>query len=130
MRNTFDITFYCRKSRMNRKGLAPIELAISMNGERRFINLPVTMKPEQFEKHIYSKTANDTKKYLESVEISIKNYQVQRASEGLEFSIDLIREYVKSGFNVSYSMQELWNIFLLPSRKKVLHLVTNGNMNW
>ena len=118
MRNTFDITFYCRKSRMNRKGLAPIELAISMNGERRFINLPVTMKPEQFEKHIYSKTANDTKKYLESVEISIKNYQVQRASEGLDFSIDLIREYVKSGFNVSYSMQELWNNFFTSFKKK------------
>ena len=77
MRNTFDITFYCRKSRMNKKGLAPIELAISMNGERRFINLPVTMKPEQFEKHILSKTANDTKKYLESVELSIKDYQVR-----------------------------------------------------
>ena len=39
MRNTFDITFYCRKSRMNKKGMAPIELAISMNGERKFISV-------------------------------------------------------------------------------------------
>lgn len=35
MRNTFDISFYCRKSKMNRKGLDPIELSISMNEERR-----------------------------------------------------------------------------------------------
>ena len=118
MRNTFDITFYCRKSRMNRKGLAPIELAISMNGERRFINLPVTMKPGQFEKQVSSKTANDTKKYLESVETSIKDYQVQRASEGQDFSIDLIREYVKSGFNTKYSMRELWDDFFTSFRKK------------
>ena len=118
MRNTFDITFYCRKSRMNRKGLAPIELAISMNGERRFINLPVTMSPEQFEKQVSSKTANDTKKYLESVETRIKEYQVQRASEGLDFSIDLIREYVKSGFNANYSMQELWDDFFSTFKKK------------
>ena len=118
MRNTFDITFYCRKCKKNRKGLAPIELAISMNGERRFINLPVTMKPEQFEKHILSKTANDTKKYLESVESSIKEYQFRRASEGLDISIDLIREYVKSGFNTNYTMQELWDAFFTSFRKK------------
>ena len=92
MRNTFDITFYCRKSRMNKKGLAPIELAISMNGERKYISLPVTMNPKLFEKQIYAKTENDTKRYLAEVESKIKAYQIQRASEGLDYSIDTIRE--------------------------------------
>ena len=92
MRNTFDITCYCRKSRMNKKGLAPIELAISMNGERKYISLPVTMNPKLFEKQIYAKTENDTKRYLAEVESKIKAYQIQRASEGLDYSIDTIRE--------------------------------------
>ena len=76
MRNTLDMTFYCRKCKVNRKGLAPIELAVSMNGERRFINLPVKMAPDRFEKQVASKTTNDTKKYLESVESQIKAFQI------------------------------------------------------
>ncbi len=83
MRNTLDMTFYCRKCKVNRKGLAPIELAISMNGERRFINLPMTMAPDRFEKQVASKTTNDTKKYLESVESQIKAFQLQRALLGI-----------------------------------------------
>ncbi len=118
MRNTFDITSYCRKSRMNKKGLAPIELAISMNGERIFISLPVTMNPRQFEKQVIAKTENDTKKYLAEVESKIKAYQIQRASEGLDYSIDTIREYVKGGFNANYTMQELWDAFFTSFRKK------------
>lgn len=43
MRYTFDISFYCGKSKVNKKGLAPIELSVSLNGERKFINLPMTM---------------------------------------------------------------------------------------
>ena len=65
MRNTLDMTFYCRKCKVNRKGLAPIELAISMNGERRFINLPMTMSPDRFEKQVASKTTNDTKNLMD-----------------------------------------------------------------
>ena len=118
MRNTFDITFYCRKSRMNKKGLAPIELAISMNGERKFISLPVTMNPKLFEKQVIAKTENDTKKYLAEVESKIKAYQIQRASEGLDYTIDTIREYVKGGFNANYTMQELWDDFFTSFRKK------------
>ena len=118
MRNTFDITFYCRKSRMNKKGLAPIELAISMNGERKFISLPLTMNPTLFEKQIYAKTENGTKKYIAEVESKIKAYQIQRASEGLDYTIDTIREYVKGGFNANYTMQELWDDFFTSFRKK------------
>ena len=118
MRNTLDMTFYCRKCKVNRKGLAPIELAISMNGERRFINLPVTMEPDRFEKHVTAKTKNDTKKYLESVESQIKAFQIQRASENKALTIDTIREYVKNGFNTNYTMLELWNSFFTNFHKK------------
>lgn len=118
MRNTLDMTFYCRKCKVNRKGLAPIELAISMNGERRFINLPVKMAPDRFEKQVASRTTNDTKKYLESVESQIKAFQIQRASEKKGFTIDVIREYVKNGFNTNYTMLELWESFFSNFQKK------------
>ena len=55
MRNTFDIAFYCRSSKMNKKGLAPIEMSVSLQGERVFINLPMKMNPEFFGKCVSSK---------------------------------------------------------------------------
>ena len=69
MRNTFDITFYCRKSRTNKKGLAPIELAISMNGERKFISLPVTMNPKLFEKQVIAKTESSADSILSPLSV-------------------------------------------------------------
>jgi site-specific recombinase XerD len=89
-----------------------------MNGERRFINLPVKMAPDRFEKQVASKTTNDTKKYLESVESQIKAFQIQRASENKGFTIDVIREYVKNGFNTNYTMLELWESFFSNFQKK------------
>ena len=118
MRNTFDISFYCRKSKMNRKGLAPIELAVSMNGARRFINLPLKMEPEKFEKQVSSKTRNSTKQYLASVETKLKDYQALYAGENKEMTLDIIQEYVKCGFNSNYTLGELWSAFFTSFKKK------------
>ena len=68
MRNTFDIAFYCRSSRMNKKGLAPIEMSVSLNGDRTFINLPMKAQPRNFALQAASKRSNDIRNYLSMVE--------------------------------------------------------------
>ena len=102
MRNTFDLAFYCRKSKMNQKGLAPIELAISVNGRRNFINLPITMNPDYFEKKLAAKKNNEVKEYLANVEEKIKNFQLQRVSAGQNPTMEQIMKYVKCGFCTDY----------------------------
>ena len=37
---TFDISFYCRESKTNRQGLAPVEMSIIINGERCIVTVP------------------------------------------------------------------------------------------
>ena len=68
MRNTFALAFYCRKSRMDKNGLAPVELAVSINTQRGFINLPVKKDPETFDKQLSAKKNNDLKAYIAYVE--------------------------------------------------------------
>ena len=47
---TFCISFYCRKSKMNKNGLSPLELSIVINQERILLNLPSRLNPKHFNK--------------------------------------------------------------------------------
>ena len=48
---TFDISFYCRESKANREGLAPVEMSIIINGERCIITLPRKEKHRVWIRH-------------------------------------------------------------------------------
>lgn len=50
VRATSSLQFYCRSSKANKQGLAPLELSIILNGSRRFTNLPTKFNPEEFNK--------------------------------------------------------------------------------
>ena len=118
MRNTFDIAFYCRNSRKNKRGLAPIEMSISLNGTRAFINLPMKAKPEAFSAYISTKKTNEVRSYLSSVESKMNTLQAMMAASSRSMTLDLIREYVKGGFHFSYTLGELWSDYFESLRKK------------
>ena len=50
VRTTFSISYYCRNSKINKSGVAPLELCININQERLFVNLPVKFDPKVFAK--------------------------------------------------------------------------------
>ena len=118
MRNTFDIAFYCRNSRKNKRGLAPIEMSISLNGTRAFINLPMKAKPEAFSAYLSTKKTNEVRSYLSSVESKMSTLQAMMAASGRSMTLDLIREYVKGGFHFSYTLGELWSDYFESLHKK------------
>ena len=118
MRNTFDIAFYCRNSRKNKNGLAPIEMSISLNGERVFINLPMKSNPERFTSLTSSKKTNDVKNYLSFVDSKMKELQLMMAACDRGLTLELIREYVRGGFQFSYTLGELWTDYFESLRKK------------
>lgn len=118
MRNTFDIAFYCRSSRMNKKGLAPIEMSVSLNGDRTFINLPMKAQPRNFALQAASKRSNDIRNYLSMVENKMNTLQIMMAATDQELTLNLIKEYVKGGFQFSYTLGELWADYYDVLRKK------------
>ena len=42
-RTTATITFYCRESKVDRNGFAPIEAVITLNGKRSVISMPILL---------------------------------------------------------------------------------------
>ena len=49
----FSVTYYCRKSKKNKDGLAPIEIGINQKGERRFKTSGFMWDPDEFDKGNY-----------------------------------------------------------------------------
>lgn len=45
-----EVSFYCRESKTNRQGIAPIEMSIHIGGKRVFINLDRKEQPSAFKK--------------------------------------------------------------------------------
>ena len=50
--------FYCRESKMDKKGYSPIEISIIIDGSRTFIALPRKERPVDFKKAMESKRGN------------------------------------------------------------------------
>lgn len=118
MRNTFNLAFYCRSSHMDKKGFAPIELSLSMNSRRCLITLPMKMQPGTFEKQMAAKKNNELKAYVSSVEEHIRDLQMKYATAGKVLTLEDIQTFVKSGFNNSYTLNELWEEFFQSFKSK------------
>lgn len=107
-RTTFGICFYCKKAKMNRNNLSPIELSININGKRVFINLPQKYNPIEFEKLYHTKRDNELKKYLQS--ITNKLYQIQREllENDIPLTAEILRDYFKCGGVKTNNLDELY----------------------
>ena len=66
-KNTANLSFYCRESKKNKDGKAPIELSLIINGERCYIQLPRKESPNEFQRAVSAKKNNDIKEYLEGI---------------------------------------------------------------
>lgn len=64
----FGLAFYCRQSKIGKKGTAPIEMSVTINGKRTFLALPRKMFPKDFEKDMGSRRGNATKEFCKSYE--------------------------------------------------------------
>ena len=51
----YNFSFICRASKIDKKGFAPIELSIIINGTRTYVILPMKYEPTLFNKMMTSK---------------------------------------------------------------------------
>ena len=80
MKTTFSITYYCRPSKQNKQGQSPIEMCITVNGERLFINLPAKLSPKVFNKkrkpqHIENLLTQFSIKVNDVIEVTVTGIQ-------------------------------------------------------
>ena len=77
-RNTANVSFYCRESKKNKDGLAPIELSLVINRKRCYVQLPRKEDPEQFKRELMSKNWSDLKDYLSAIRARLNEIETSR----------------------------------------------------
>ena len=115
-RTTFNVAFVCRESKKNKVGLAPVELSINLNGDRKFINLPRKEKPSEFKrKHRNS----DLEDYLSLMRARVNTIMTEMLANGEPITTEAIREYVRNGGYKSYTVGDLFKDYLRLLSKRV-----------
>lgn len=108
-RQTFSINFYCRSSKMDRNGYAPIELSIVINSKRTYLKLQRKEKPEVFRKNIVSPRDNATKIFRDNQIVRINEIVDEMSSAGVELSAENLKACIRrGGVVVPYTLGELW----------------------
>lgn len=121
MRTTYSISFYCRKSKADRQGLAPIEVSIVINGQRKFINCPLKCSPEEFNRKRRPKYIQD---YVDTQRVKMATIVSEMATNGIPLTTEALREYIRSGGVKSYTIEDLFTDYCNLLSKRVDHDLT------
>ena len=116
MRATFCISFYCRGSKVNKNGLAPLELSIVVNQERLFLNLPSRLNPNEFNKKRKPTYIEDL---LNAYRVRVNEVCATIMNDGLPITANTLREYLKTGGTKSKTIQSLFDEYLSILHKRV-----------
>ena len=116
---TFNVSFYCRNSKANTKGFAPIELTLIVNGERTIITLPRKERPKDYKKAISSKKDNDIKSYLDAVRKRVNAITTELMEQGIAITAATLKEYFMYGGARHYTIQDLFDEYLSILHKRV-----------
>lgn len=119
MRTTFSLQFYCRKSKSQKNGLAPVELSIIINQKRVFVNLPRKEYPDEFKKSITQRKNNPIKDYLNEVRNQFNQIQVDMMKNNIPLTSDSLRDYFKTGGVKPYTVEDMWSEYLTLQSKRI-----------
>lgn len=109
MRTTFSIAFYCRASKASRQGYSPLELSLSVNGERLFINLPVKYRPEDFNRKRRNRTIETE---IETWRSAVSSVVSELVGSRIPVTAATVREYLRSGGVRSRTIGDVWDEYM------------------
>lgn len=121
MRNTFNISFFCRQSKVNRQGLAHIEMSVNINGDRKFFNLPYQCKPSEFNKKRQPKEVKD---YCDLMRSRVNEILTEMLAHGEAVTTAKILSYLRQGGYKSETVEMVFNEFLDIQRPRIGHNLT------
>ena len=124
MRTTSSLQFYCRKCKVTKNGLSPIEASIIINGKRVFINLPRKEAPDEFKRLTTSKKGNDLKDYLYEVRVKFNEVQTDMMRNNIPLTALSLKEYFKSGGVKPYTLEDVWTDYLQIQEKRIGKTIT------
>lgn len=120
VRTTYSISYYCRKSKENKAGLAPLELCICINGERLFINLPVKFSSKEFNKKRKPAYIEDI---LTQFRVKTCDCICDLMQQGLPISATNLKEYMRTGGVKQNTLKMIVTDFLSYTKKHTTDMV-------
>ena len=115
-RTTSAIAFYNRESKKDRNGYAPLEVSISVNGERKFLNLPQRFKPSEFNR---KRPPQEIIEALDAWRTRINSYTTQLLKNGIPLTTSNLRDTIRTGGVKSYTCGQLFRDYLSILSKRV-----------
>ena len=115
MKNTYGYKFYCRQSKENKDGLAKVEMAITVNQKRVFINLPFECSPSDFNSKHRPKEIED---YICLMRVRMNEIMVEMLSGKEPITAARIREYIRQGGYKSFTIEKCCEDFLSIQSKR------------
>ncbi len=116
----WNISFCCRVAKITKDGLAPIEMVITVDGQRSFKRLSMKVNPDEFKKLISCKRDNYVKQYCDKERV--KTYEIFRKLEmlGMPITPAIVKDALdNNGVNVSYRLSNLQEDFTAIVSKRV-----------
>lgn len=115
-RSTFNLNIYCRSSKADKKGYAPLELSILINQKRCFINLPYKVKPEEFNR---KRKPKEIQEYINVTFANINMILTEMAKYGIPVTAESLRGYLRTGGFKPYSIDDLFKDYLNLVKNRV-----------
>ena len=116
----WNISFCCRVAKITKDGLAPIEMVITVDGQRSFKRLSMKVSPEEFKRSISCKRDNYIKQYCDSERVKV--YEIFRKLEmlGMPITPTIVKEALDNkGITTSYRLSNLQEDFTAIVSKRV-----------
>ena len=117
MKTTFSICFYCKQCKVNKSGLAPVELSINVNGERLFVNLPVKFNPKEFNKKRKPAIIEDM---ISVWRTKVNEVIVEIMKNNLPLTASIIREYIQTGGRRSKTISDIVTEYIELTKTKTI----------
>ncbi len=119
IRNTANVSFYCRESKKNKDGLAPIELSLILNGKRYYVQLPRKENPTAFKRDLNCKKDNDLKDYLRAIRNRLNAIETTLLHDGKALTAGALKEHFRTGGIVPYTVGNLFDDYWTILEKRV-----------
>ena len=115
-RTTSSVQFYVRNSKKDRSGYSPLECSVTLSGSRKFLNLPIKLRPEEFNK---KKPSKEIIELMDLWRNRITQYQIQMMREGMVITAETLRQTIQSGGVQAYTIGRLFDDKLTLLKKRV-----------
>ena len=120
VRTTYSVSYYCRKSKENKAGLAPLELCICINGERLFINLPVKFSSKEFNK---KRKPAHIEEVLTQFKVKTSDCICSLMANGMAITATNLKEYMRTGGVKQNTLKMAVTNFLSYTKKHTTDMV-------